>query len=122
MAVTPTSVPTKRLSQSIKSDATSFKVNNILGWNGSDLTSSDFGDTAYGCFRDSAGTLMELFEWDPSTIADASITLTRRGLKFNGDLTTEVSANKRAWVKGETIVELGTHTPQLLQYAINQPV
>src|SRR3990167_4315774 len=108
MSVTPTSVPTKRLSQSIKSDATSFKVSNILSWAGVDLVAGDFGTQAYGCFRNSSGTLMELFEFDPATIASSSITLVRRGLKFNGDLTTEVSANKRAWVKGDTLVELGT--------------
>ena len=65
---------------------------------------------------------MEIFEWDPTTVADASISFVLRGLKFTGDLTTEVSANKRAWVKGTTFVELGTDTPQLLQYAINQPI
>lgn len=119
MTVFPTSTPTKRLAASIKSDATSFKVSNILGWNGLALTSSDFGTQAYGCFRNSSGTLMEIFEWDPSTVASASITLVRRGLKFTGDLTTEVTANKRAWVKGDTYVELGTHTPQLIQVAIN---
>lgn len=114
MATLPTSVPTKRLSASIKSDASSFKLDNIKGWDGNDLTSSDFGSEAYGCFRNSAGTLMELFEWDPSTIANASITLDKRGLKFTGDITTQVTANKRAWVKGDTLVELGSNVPQLL--------
>jgi len=119
MTTFPTSVPTKRLAASIKSDATSFKVGNILSWAGIDLVAEDFGTVAYGCFRNSSGTLMELFEWDPATIASASITLNKRGLKFNGDLTTEVAANKRAWVKGDTLVELGTHTPQLIPVATN---
>lgn len=115
MSIKPTTVPTKRLAQSIKSDATSFKLNNILGWDGSDLVAGDFGTVAYGCFRNSTNTLMELFEWDPSTIASASITLNKRGLQYDGNITTQVTANKRAWVKGDTYVELGSHVPQLLQ-------
>lgn len=114
-SITPTSIPTKRLSASITSTSSSFKLNNILGWDGNALTSADFGTVAYGCFRNSSNTLMELFEWDPSTIASASITINKRGLKFTGDLTTEVTANKLIWVKGDTIVELGTDVPQLFK-------
>jgi hypothetical protein len=63
---------------------------------------------------------MEIMEIDPTTITSASspITINKRGLKFTGDLTTEVSANKLTWVKGDTIVELGTHVPQLLKHFI----
>lgn len=113
----PTSVPSKRLSESITGASTSFKVNSIAGWDGSSLTSADFGTKAYAVFRNSAGTLMEIMEIDPSTITSASsaITILLRGLKFTGDLTTEVSANKLTWVKGDTIVEFGTHVPQLLK-------
>lgn len=114
----PTTVPAKRLSESITGSSTTFKLNNIEGWNGSDLTSADFGTKAYGVFRNSAGTLMELFEFDPATIASASITILLRGLKFTGDLTTEVSANKLTWVKGDTIVELGSHVPQLFKQMV----
>jgi hypothetical protein len=116
MSVLFTSVPAKRLSQNISASATSFKLNNILGWNGSALTAADFGTQAYAIFRDTTGTLMEIMEIDPATIASASITILRRGLKFSGDLTTEVSANKLTWVKGTTIVELGSCSPQDLQY------
>jgi len=108
------SVPAKRLSESITSSASSFKVEDILGWDDVALTASDFGSIGYATFRNSAGTAMEIMEIDPSTIAATSITINKRGLKFTGDLTTEVTANKLAWVKGDTIVELGSHPPQLL--------
>ena len=110
----PTSVPSKRLAETISGSASSFKLNNIEGWDGVDLTSADFGTVAYAVFRNSAGTLMEIMEFDPSTIASASITINKRGLKFTGDLTTEVAGNKLTWVRGDTIVELGSHPPQLL--------
>ena len=115
----PTTVPAKRLSESITGASSSFKVNNIEGWDGNDLTSSDFGTKLYAVFRNSASTLMEIMELDPSTIASASITILRRGLKFTGDLTTEVSGNKLTWVKGDTIVEFGTHVPQLLKHYVD---
>lgn len=112
------SVPSKRLAASLSAAATSFQLNNIEGWDGSNLTSSDFGTVAYAVFRNDTNTLMEIIEFDPSTIASASITILRRGLKFDGDLTTEVSGNKLAWVKNETLVELGTDVPQLLNHTV----
>lgn len=116
MSITPTSVPTKILGSSITASATSFTLNNILGWNGSALTSADFGTQAYCVFRNAARTQIEIMEFDPTTIASSSITIVRRGLKFTGDLTTEVSGNKYTWTKGDTYVDLGTDTPQLFQY------
>jgi len=118
--IRPTTVPSKRLSESITAASSSFKVNNIEGWDGVDLTSASFGTVAYAVFRNSAGTQLEIIEIDPTTVtsASAAITMSRRGLKFDGDLTTEVSANKLAWVKGDTIVEFGTHVPQLLRHAV----
>ena len=117
--IKPISIPSKRLAATITGSDGSFKLDNILGWNGSALTSADLGTKAYGCFRNSAGTLIEFFEFDPTTIASASVTINYRGLNPNGDnLTTEVSANKLTWVKGDTIVELGSHLPQLLVHAV----
>lgn len=110
-----TSVPSKRLAASITASSSTIQLNNILGWNGAALTSSDFGTNLYAVLRNDANTLMELIELDPSTIASASITVLRRGLKFTGDVTTEVTANKLIWVKNETIVEIGADTPQLFQ-------
>lgn len=115
--INPTTVPSKRLAESITGASTSFKLNSITGWDGQDLTSSDFGTVAYAVFRNSASTLMEIMEIDPTTITSASsaIDINKRGLMFTGDLTTEVAGNKLTWVKGDTIVELGTDAPQLLK-------
>jgi hypothetical protein len=111
------SVPAKRLASSISGSATSFKLSDILGWDGANLTFADFGDRLWVVFRNSAGTLMEIMEVDPTTVVDAAtpIDIIKRGLKFTGDQSTEVSANKLSWVKGDTIVELGTDVPQLLE-------
>jgi microcystin-dependent protein len=116
MSLKYTTVPTKTLAASITAAATSFTVNNIEGWDGEDLVAGDFGTEAYGVFRNSNGTALELFKWDPSTIASASITILARGLDFTGDLTTEDAARKLVWVKGDTRVDLGTDTPQLFQF------
>lgn len=116
MALKPTTVPTKRLAATISASATAIQLNNIEGWNGSDLTASDFGTALYAVLRNDANTLMELIELDPATIASTSITILRRGLQFDGNLTTEVTANKRTWVKNETLVELGADSPQLFQW------
>lgn len=116
MSLKYTTVPTKTLAASITAASTSFTVNNIEGWDGEDLVAGDFGTEAYGVFRNSTGTALELFKWDPSTIASSSITILARGLDFTGDLTTEDAARKLVWVKGDTRVDLGTDTPQLFQF------
>lgn len=116
--IRPTSVPTKRLAAAITSSASSFTLTDIEGWDGVDLTSASFGTKAYGVFRDSTNSNIEIFEFDPSTIASASITILLRGLKFDGNLTTEVSGNKRSWTKG-TLVEIGTHVPQLFRSLVD---
>lgn len=108
--------PSKILANSITSSATSFKLNNIEGWDGVDLTSADFGSQAYAVIRNANNTILELIEFDPTTIASASITITRRGLKFTGDLTTEVTANKLSWTKGDTYIDIGVDTPQMNQW------
>lgn len=110
------SCPSKILSTSISSSATSFKLNNIKGWDGNDLTSADFGTEAFAVIRNANNTILELIEFDPTTIASASITILRRGLKFTGDLTTEVAANKLAWTKGDTYIDIGVDTPQMYQW------
>ena len=115
MSIKYTSTPSKTLATSLNATAMVFKLNNIQGWDGEDLTSADFGSVAYGVLRNSNNTILELFEFDPSTIADASITINKRGLKFTGDLLTEVTANKLPWVKGDTFVDIGVDTPQMLQ-------
>jgi len=118
MSVKAISVPTKILSQSITAAATTFRLNDIEGWDGVNLTSASFGTQAYGVFRNAARTQVELFEFDPTSIASTDITITRRGLKYDGDLTTEVSGNKYAWTRGDTYVDIGTDTPQIFQYLL----
>lgn len=114
MSILPRSIPPKKLIQSITSASTSFKINNILDWDGETaLTSGDFGTQAFGVFLNDSKTRMELFEFDPATIASSSITILNRGLYFNG-AETELAANKREWSANETTVLLGTNTPQLL--------
>lgn len=109
-------MPRKTLAEPLTSSATSFRLNNIKKWDGTDLTASDFGTDAYGAIRDAKGTVVEFFAFDPATIADADIDFTYRGLSYNGtNLTTEIAGNKLEWGKG-SIVELGTHGPQIFQW------
>lgn len=122
MANTPNTIPTKRLAATIDGSAALIKLNNILDWSGTDLTPSYLGDVLYAVLRDQDNTVLEIMQLDPTTIANNSttgITILRRGLKFNGDLTTEVSANKLVWVKNQTIIEIGTDVPQIFQNYIN---
>lgn len=112
MSIKPTTIPPKSLLQSILSTDSSFTVDNILGWDNAALTSADFGTKAYGAFMSTDFQLLELFEFDPATIASASITLLTRGLDFKGGFVA-VTANKRDWPQG-TIVLLGSDTPQIL--------
>lgn len=108
--------PSKTLAASINSSSTSFRLNNIKGWDGVDLTSADFGSQAFAVIRNANNTILELIEFDPTTIASASITIVRRGLKFTGDLTTEVTANKLSWTSGDSQVDIGVDTPQMYQW------
>jgi hypothetical protein len=110
-----TTIPKKTLYQSILSTSTTFKMSDIKGFDGADLTSADFGTVAYGVLLNSEKTVMELFSFDPATIASTSISFIYRGLKFDGDLTTEVAANKLDWTSDSTIL-IGTDTPQVLQW------
>lgn len=112
----PQTIPSKRLAASINASSNTIQLNNILGWDGEDLAPGDFGDLLFAVLRNDQNTAMEIMLLDPATIADSEIDIVKRGLKFDGDLTTEVTANKLPWVKNETIVELGTDTPQIFQW------
>lgn len=111
----PISVPTKILAQSLSSSGTTFKLNNILDWNGDALTSAAFGTYAWAVFRNVTNTQIEFMRIDPTTIASASITIIKRGLGFQagGDYDTEITANKYDWNANETYVELGSNPPQI---------
>jgi len=115
MSLKYSSVPTKTLATSLNSSGMVLRVSDIKGWNGLDLTASDFGTIAYIVLRNATNTAIEIIEIDATTIASRNITINKRGLKFEGDRTTEVAANKLAWVQGSTSVDLGASTPQMLQ-------
>jgi len=108
-------IPPKRLSETINASSTSFKLSDILGFDGVSLTETIIGDTGYGTFQNPDGSIVELFEFDTATIADSNgIDFVKRGLTVNEDgLFVEVSSNKRTWVKGTTIVNIGTNPPAL---------
>lgn len=120
MSILPTTVPPKKLSQSITAASTSFKVNNIKHWARNtlgvaiNLTAADFGTRAFCVFRNDTGTKIEIMEFDPATIASASITILKRGLGFGGDTSTETTAYKLDWSANETTINFGTDVPQLL--------
>ncbi len=116
MTFKPTSVPTKNLLASITAGSLSFRLNNIKGWNGANLTAADFGTEGFVVFRDAARTKLEIMKFDPATIASSEITITLRGLSFDGNLLVEDTARKLSWTKGDTFVDLGTDSPQLWQW------
>ena len=116
MSLKFTTVPSKNLNASISTAATSFRLSDILGWDGVALTAANFGTQAYVVFRNAARTQIEIMEINAATIAASDITITRRGLMFDGTLLTEVTANKLPWTKGDTIVDLGSDPPQLWQF------
>ncbi len=118
MTAKPVSIPTKKLARNLLATDMTFQLSDIKGWDGSNLSASNFGDEAWGVFRNEQNTIVEFFRWDPSTIANSSITITHRGLKPSGEPTTEITANKKNWTKNVTSVELGTDSPQFLQYLI----
>jgi len=116
MSILFTSVPQKILKQSILGSSTTFSINNIKGWDGNDLTASNFGTVGYGAFMSADKTRLEFFEWDASTIGASVINFNKRGLQFDGDLTTEVTANQLDWTANETYVLLGADTSQTFQW------
>lgn len=112
----PTTVPTKRLASSITPADTTFQLSDILGWDGNPLVAADFGTIAFGALRDTNGTVLELFSWDPTTIGNGDISFINRGLNYDGDNTTVITGNLQTWVKGTTLVELGSNPPQMWQF------
>lgn len=114
MSILPITFPPKKLAQTISSSATTFKLNNIKQWDGTDLTPADFGTEAYGVFIDSTRTQIEIFKFDPDTIADESVTILARGLSYTGGDVSDAS-RKFAWPSNDTTVQLGTDAPQLFR-------
>ena len=112
MSIKPTTIPPKTLQQAILSTGVSFNLSDIKGWNGVNLTPSEFGTLAFGSFLSPDRKLLELFSFDPSTVANASISFVARGLDLTG-VNASVAANKLSWPAGTTVM-LGTDTPQFL--------
>lgn len=110
-------VPSKTLAASINAAASAIQLSDIKGWDGNNLTSANFGDVLWVVLRNSTNTQMELMQLDPTTVANSSITILKRGLDFSGGVV-EVTANKLTWIKNDTIVELGSNPPQLLNQAV----
>lgn len=106
------SVPSKTLATSINAAATTIQVSDIKGWDGVNLAAANFGTELFCVLRDSTNTFMELMQIDPTTIANSTITIVKRGLDFYGG-TSETAANKLTWIKNDTIVELGSNPPQM---------
>lgn len=114
MSIKFTTLPAKSLYQPILSTDVTFKLADITGFSGNNLTSSDFGTVGYGVLLNSDRSVMELFSWDPTTIASVSISFVLRGLPFDGG-PASVTANKLDWPAGSTVL-LGSDTPQFIQW------
>jgi hypothetical protein len=110
------SIPSKTLASSITAASTTFRLNDIKGWDGTSLTAADFGTITWAVFSNAAKDTIEIMEIDPTTIASTDITINKRGMKFLGDLTTQVTANKLDWTKSDTFIQLGTDSPQTFQW------
>lgn len=107
-------IPSKTLSVSINAAAYTLQISDILGWDGIELSSADFGTELWAVLRDSTNSFMEIIQLDPTTIQNSVITVLKRGLDFYGG-NVEITANKLTWIKNDTIVELGSNPPQLLK-------
>lgn len=117
MSLKFSSIPPKRLAQGITSASSSFYVNNILSFDGlTDVVPADLGTQHFVCFRNDTGTRVEFMEIDPATISTGPITISRRGLSYYGDLTTEDADLKYDWSANETLVMFGTDVPQIFQW------
>lgn len=114
MSITFTTVPAKSLYQPLLSTDVTFKLADITGFSGSNLTAADFGTVGYGVLLNSDRSVMELFSWDPTTIASTSISFVARGLPFTGS-GASVTAYKLDWPAGSTVL-LGSDTPQFIQW------
>lgn len=114
MSITFLTVPPKTLYQPILSTDVTFKLSDIVGFDGVALTSASFGTEGYGVILNFSRTIMELFSWNPTTIASSSISFVARGLPFTGS-GASVTANKLDWAAGSTVL-IGSDTPQFIQW------
>lgn len=121
MSLLPVSIPTKDLAVNLAASATGavLYVNNIEKWDGTNLASGDFGTQAFAVLRNSANTRVEFIEFDPTTIANSAITISKRGLNYAGGQTAN-EEDSYNWIANDTKVELGSHIPQLLRQFVEE--
>lgn len=112
-------IPPKILSQNLTATGLTLYLNNIDDFDGNDLTSSQFSTYTYAMLRNSNRTQVELIELDASTIATTPITITKRGLGYDGTI---VASTETAydWLANETIVELGSDVPQIFEQLVDK--
>lgn len=116
MSVKYRSIPTKTLAQNLSSSGTTLYTNNTLDWDDTQLSSADFGTQAFALLRNASNTQIELIEIDPTTVTSAAaITISKRGLGYDGTQSANTET-KYNWSAFDTYVELGSDTPQMLQY------
>lgn len=95
-------------------------LNNTLDWDSVQLSSADFGTQLFAVLRNSSNTQLEIVEVDPTTVTSAAaITITKRALGYNGGQTanTETAYD---WLAGDTYVQLGSDSPQLLAQLVEE--
>lgn len=120
MSIKPRSVPTKQLAQNLSSTALVMYLNNTLDWDQAQLSSTDFGTQLFALLRNAANTKIEILEIDPATVTSAAaITILKRGLGYDGTQVTGTET-QYAWVAGDTFVEIGSDSPQLLALFVDQ--
>lgn len=120
MSVKPRTIPTKQLAQNLSSTGLTMYLNNTEDWDGAQLSSTDFGTQAFAILRNSSNSQIEIIEINPATVdATATITIIKRALGYDG---TQVDATETAynWLAGDTFVELGSDSPQLMKQLVEE--
>jgi len=113
------SIPPKELALGILTTDSSFTLLDILSWDGvNNLSSADFFSTGFGCFKNTAGTEVEFFTFDPTTVANSAINFITRGNDYKGG-TADGVKTKYNWSANETVVLLGTDAPALFKQLVN---
>lgn len=122
------SIPELILKADVLSTDSTFKLQNIVWYIGSDgvavnLSAGDFGTSGigYGCFDERTGS-QEFFTWDTSTIANATttgITILSRGLPWGSDYTTSASTRKFFHGSGSKVL-LFTNAPAFYNTFLNK--
>lgn len=110
------SIPSKTLTQNLSAAGTTLYLSDTLDWDSTQMSSASFGTQAFAVLRNSTNTQAEFIEIDPATVTSANaITILKRGLGYEGG---QVASTETAyaWNAFDTIVELGSDTPQALQY------